>query len=382
MRALALMITITTSLRRCIYIIDPDSIMTAGARRQLSTLAPKTRSETTLSHPPPDTPSLTDDSQDDSDNEDAPDEAAHEQLTMSPAELRVIRRIAARANVLPVIGRSDSLTDEKLKAIKEAVRRDLVRADLGFGVFVPAKPKPTDAATATPERRNGRDGAGTGTDSDDDDDDEEEKAEPAQPERKSRPVIKLRSGSFSMRRSSSRSRTRRELTTDTRGPAVPDPQDRESVANVRFSAPALARADLSALLPFALIAPEPSRRRHRRTREASGAAAAAAAAGPSEDGHTTESASTSALQSPVSPSGRSGRSAAAAAAAALPYSQGPPEDLKGVFTRTFRWGTVDVLEPAHCDFAALRTAVLSTHMKVRGRGAALMVLVFGLANGS
>ena len=62
------MITITTSLRRCIYIIDPDSIMTAGARRQLSTLVPKTRSETTLSHPPPDTPSLTDDSQDDSDN--------------------------------------------------------------------------------------------------------------------------------------------------------------------------------------------------------------------------------------------------------------------------------------------------------------------------
>lgn len=375
------MITITTSLRRCIYIIDPDSIMTAGARRQLSTLAPKTRSETTLSHPPPDTPSLTDDSQDDSDNEDAPDEAAHEQLTMSPAELRVIRRIAARANVLPVIGRSDSLTDEKLKAIKEAVRRDLVRADLDFGVFVPAKPKPTDAATATPERRNGRDAAdtGTGTDSDDDDDDDDDEEEKAQPERKSRPVIKLRSGSFSMRRSSSRSRTRRELTTDTRGPAVPDPQDRESVANVRFSAPAVARADLSALLPFALIAPEPSRRRHRRTREASGAAAAAA--GPSEDGHTTESASTSALQSPVSLSGRSGRSAAAAAAA-LPYSQGPPEDLKGVFTRTFRWGTVDVLEPAHCDFAALRTAVLSTHMKVRGRGAALMVLVFGLANGS
>ena len=46
------------------------------------------------------------------------------------------------------------------------------------------------------------------------------------------------------------------------------------------------------------------------------------------------------------------------------YWQGPPRDLKGVFVRRFRWGTVDVLDPTHCDFAALRTAVLSTHMKV------------------
>jgi len=46
------------------------------------------------------------------------------------------------------------------------------------------------------------------------------------------------------------------------------------------------------------------------------------------------------------------------------YLQGPPADLKGVFTRKFRWGTVDVLDPNHCDFAALRTAVLSTHLKV------------------
>jgi len=35
-----------------------------------------------------------------------------------------------------------------------------------------------------------------------------------------------------------------------------------------------------------------------------------------------------------------------------------------VFVRRFRWGMVDVLDPTHCDFAALRTAVLSTHMKV------------------
>ena len=43
---------------------------------------------------------------------------------------------------------------------------------------------------------------------------------------------------------------------------------------------------------------------------------------------------------------------------------GAPRDLKGVFVRRFRWGTVDVLDPKHCDFAALRTAIFSTHMKV------------------
>jgi hypothetical protein len=49
----------------------------------------------------------------------------------------------------------------------------------------------------------------------------------------------------------------------------------------------------------------------------------------------------------------------------LPYLDGPPADLRGVFVRKFRWGTIDVLNPNHCDFAALRTAVLSTHMMVR-----------------
>ncbi|THG94249.1 hypothetical protein EW145_g8178, partial [Phellinidium pouzarii] len=48
----------------------------------------------------------------------------------------------------------------------------------------------------------------------------------------------------------------------------------------------------------------------------------------------------------------------------LPYMDGAPRDLKGVFVRRFRWGVVDVLDPMHCDFAALRTAVLSTHFKV------------------
>ena len=58
---------------------------------------------------------------------------------MDPAEIRVIRRLSNRVNVLPIIARSDILTDEKLTAVKNAVRHDLAEAKLGFGVFGPAK---------------------------------------------------------------------------------------------------------------------------------------------------------------------------------------------------------------------------------------------------
>jgi hypothetical protein len=36
---------------------------------------------------------------------------------------------------------------------------------------------------------------------------------------------------------------------------------------------------------------------------------------------------------------------------------------RGKFTRTFRWGAMDVLDPNHCDFIHLRTAIFH-HMRV------------------
>jgi hypothetical protein len=94
--------------------VDPASIMTAVARRALSSLPTKTRSETTVSlRTPPDL--VPDDS-----SEDESDEEDDGVLTMSPVEIRVIRRLSARANILPVIARADSLTDEKLLAVKNA----------------------------------------------------------------------------------------------------------------------------------------------------------------------------------------------------------------------------------------------------------------------
>ena len=58
-----------------------------------------------------------------------------DRLRMDPTDLRIIRRLSERVNVLPVIARSDLLTDEKLHAAKMVIRRDLYDSKLGFSVF-------------------------------------------------------------------------------------------------------------------------------------------------------------------------------------------------------------------------------------------------------
>lgn len=320
--------------------MDPASIVPSNARRHLPH---QTLSKTTISALHPDeTPPLTDDDGDsDLDSDTNPGG-----LTMSPAELRVIRRLADRVNVLPVIGRADSLTDDKLRAVKATVKRELYEADLGFGVFTPEPVKFFEPSSSKEEgvlAADGNDvngdsyGDGTETDSESD---EEDDTHP------SRPVIRLRPGRQSVPPRRSRSRSRLELPEEAREPQAPDPLDPESVANVRFSASSVARSDLSPLLPFAIIAPEKYR-----WHKPKPAAEASVRDGVSENVGPL----TSNSDSPITPAGK-GQS--------LSHANSVPDDLKGVFVRRFRWGKVDVLDPTHCDFAALRTAVLSTHMKV------------------
>ena len=319
----------------CIYLVDPASIVT---RRPL--LPRKTLSKTTISAAQPDeTPPLTDDDDDsDFDSDNSPGG-----LSMSPAELRVIRRLADRVNVLPIIGHADSLTDDKLRAVKATVKRELYEADLGFGVFTPEPVKFFESSSPKEEGAMGADGIdenddtyGDRTETDSESDDEDDT-------HPSRPVIRLRTGRQSVPPRRSRSRSRLELPEEAREPQSPDPLDPQSVANVRFSASTVARSDLSPLLPFAIIAPEKYR-----WHKPKSAAEASVADGASEN-------VTSNSDSPITPAGK-GQS--------LPHAASIPDNLKGVFVRRFRWGMVDVLDPIHCDFAALRTAVLSTHMKV------------------
>jgi septin family protein len=320
----------------CIYMIDPTSILTASARRALSALPTKTRSVTTIS--PSNPPELIPDtsSGDDSDS-------SEEELTVSPAEIRVIRRLAERTNVLPVIARADSLTDEMLKAVKETVRKALSDADLGFGIFdqVSRAPSPKNSVQNLRSAATNGNGDANGNAAGEVSEEEED--------RRARSVIKLRKprpGKTSQTRST---RDLSQVAEDPRRPISPDANDPDSVANVRFSAHAVAKADLSSLMPFALIAPEPSIHRHSQT--SAHLSSPSSAFDTSEDGH--DASAERIPQTPVSVGSKG-----------IPYVHGPPEDLKGVFVRKFRWGMIDVLEPTHCDFAALRTTVLSTHMKM------------------
>ena len=166
-------------------------------------------------------------------------------------------------------------------------------------------------------------------------------------DRKTRPVIKLRSTRRG--KNASRSRSRRDLNEaaaeEIRRPVSPDANDAGSVANIRFSAHIVAKTDHTALMPFALIAPEPNKRRQQRPESV--AESIPISERTSENGHDLV---------PPTPSSQSVRN--------YPFLNGRPDDLKGVFIRKFRWGTVDVLNPSHCDFSALRTAVFSTHLKV------------------
>ncbi|KAN0123290.1 Septin domain containing protein [Russula decolorans] len=329
----------------CIYLVDPASIVSSNTRRHL--LPHKTLSKTTISALHPDeTPPLTDDDGD----SDLDSDSNPSGLTMLPAELRVIRRLADRVNVLPVIGCADSLTDDKLRAVKATVKRELYDADLSFGVFTPEPVKFFERSSSKEDSPLAADGkyaadlngeiSGEAAETDSESDDEDDA-------QSSRNVIRLRTGRQSVPPRRSRSRSRLELAEESREPQSPDPFDAESVANVRFSASTVARSDLSPLLPFAIIAPEKYR-----WQKPKSAAEANVKDLASEHARSLMSNSDS---SPITPAGK-GQS--------VSHATSVPDNLKGVFVRRFRWGTVDVLDPTHCDFAALRTAVLSTHMKV------------------
>ncbi|KAJ8080546.1 hypothetical protein PM082_017379 [Marasmius tenuissimus] len=62
-------------------------------------------------------------------------------LDLSPSyplprhHIDTICRLSARVNVLPVIAKADTLSNQQLRAMKDVVRRDLADAGIGFGIF-------------------------------------------------------------------------------------------------------------------------------------------------------------------------------------------------------------------------------------------------------
>jgi hypothetical protein len=338
--------------------INPHSVMSTAERKALSS-GPGS-STLSISNPSSAASDHSREGSEDAEQRTAPKQLDPTKLTMLPSELRVIKRLSQRVNVLPIIGCADSLTDETLNAVKETIRSELAAAGLDFGVFGPPKFDQDPAQNGHSVVIN-LPKANAPPKTDDDTEDVEEEEE----DRKSRGVIRLKTSRYSgVRRS--RSRTRRDTTYSYTGDSEGvqngvSPPEEDSVANVRFSASVFQKVDLSDILPFALVSPEtmPERALSKPSRRPTMTSQVSA----SHDGSTYEyGEETPRGQSPDATSPVNGNGQAQSN---LPYLDGPPADLRGVFVRKFRWGTIDVLNPDHCDFAALRTAVLSTHMMVR-----------------
>lgn len=281
---------------------------------------------------------------------------------MSPAEVRVISRLCKRVNLLPVISRADTLTDDRLKRVKQAVRRDLQAAD-GIGIWgiwdaepgtIPGRmgslssskeanmPLSPGSNGNGVNSANGGGGGGGGSGGGD--------LSAGEDDRPSRPVIKLRGPKRGLTRSRSRKSLKSAVDAEYEepdieaspgypiSPTIPNtPAEGVSQSNSRRTSAISARtdagqasygaifsrADLRMRMPLAIIAPEkerPVRQQEQQQHQRQGFV--------SENGEYH-----------------------------VP-------SVYGRFVRRFRWGTIDVLDPHHCDFAALRAAIFGSYMKV------------------
>ncbi|KAF8798962.1 GTP binding protein [Phlegmacium glaucopus] len=131
----------------CIYFLDPDQIVPLSVPAPPAPLIPRTRTnsfsqpdhEPVILEPPVTTNPLL------------------ARPTLPQADITAIRRLSGRVNVLPVIARADILSNDRLAAVKMAIRRDLADAGIGFGIFDVDPPYPQDDLSSTnrPESSNG-----------------------------------------------------------------------------------------------------------------------------------------------------------------------------------------------------------------------------------
>ncbi|KAI6042687.1 hypothetical protein EDC04DRAFT_2965965 [Pisolithus marmoratus] len=180
----------------------------------------------------------------------------------------IIKKLSVRVNVLPVIARADTLTNDRLLAVKTAIRRDLAEAGIGFGIF---------DMDIHPQYQHRKD-----------------VAEPGHPVKSEIP-------------NGYTSRTNRS------SPAQPSP-------------PTSPTTPSHLLLPYALISPESYSH---------------------SDGVTRVSPPRHELVQQYTPS---------------PHYPPPSKLVRGKFIRSYRWGSMDVLDPNQCDFMSLRSAIFH-HME-------------------
>ncbi|KIK99862.1 hypothetical protein PAXRUDRAFT_822313 [Paxillus rubicundulus Ve08.2h10] len=242
----------------CIYFLDPDVIVPPSVPGPPAPLVPRARTNS-FSHTEPDPVIL------------EPPVTTNPILcrpTLPAAEINAIRRLSARVNVLPVIARADTLTNDRLTAVKMAIRRDLAEAGIGFGIF--------DMDTH-PQYQHRKDVAESG-----------------------HPV---------------------------KGEGVNGYGNHTNRSSPGHPSPPTSPATPSFLrLPYALISPEIYSH---------------------SDGVTRLPLSRHELVRQYTPS---------------PRQSSPSKLSRGKFIRSYRWGSMDVLDPNQCDFMPLRSAIFH-HME-------------------
>ncbi|KAG8734103.1 hypothetical protein FRC11_011789 [Ceratobasidium sp. 423] len=333
----------------CIYLIDPASIQSPAQRNQLR--PSRARSSTPENS--------TEDWDSDSDEEGGSD--SH-RLGMLPGEVRAIQRLSQRANVFPVIARGDTLTDERLARIKRVVRRDLTNAGVDLKLFGVGDDEDM------PQRGRVESRVGPGGD-------EEPKVIKTKYRRPSRP----------------------RANTEASGEAPTAPMDSAGVHIV----PKVDDSTLSLMFPLVIIAPDVPKVKapkyklqataDTRTPSMPGTpmaittddpdlpSAELTGSFPAQEGAPgqptpiqTQTDAVGNLATPPQPPSRSPSTYASPGvlppsswrgAGAAPSSSATRTYPRGQFTRKYRWGTIDVLDPAHCDVGVLSGVVLGSHMK-------------------
>ncbi|THV00813.1 hypothetical protein K435DRAFT_854340 [Dendrothele bispora CBS 962.96] len=117
----------------CIYFLDPDRIVPPSIPAPPIPVVPRTRNnsfsqadqEPVILEPP------------------VSNNPLHYRPTLPLDDINRIRRLSSRVNVLPVVSRADLLCNERMSAIKIAVRKDLADAGIGFGIFDEVQPADT-----------------------------------------------------------------------------------------------------------------------------------------------------------------------------------------------------------------------------------------------
>lgn len=350
----------------CIYLIDPSSIQSAAQRNQLRPTRPGTalRSET---------PEASQEGWD-SDSSDEEDGAANESraLTMLPAEVRAIQRLSRRTNVLPVLAHGDTLTDARLARVKRAVRRDLANAGVDLRLFgvgddqdqpqrgrvesrVERKDEDEPKVIKTRFRRPSRPRAGT----------EQNTEAPVSPVEGVHIVPKIDEMALAnmfpfvviapdVPKIKSKNRKHTQDSFQVQGDG--------NVASRSSSVPGT---------PMAITTDDPDLTNAELTGEGASAdineAASDANLAPPAPNPPSRSPSTYASPGVLPPT--SWRGGNQSVAGTTGGGVGSLRTLpRGQFTRKYRWGTIDVLDPAHCDVGVLRGVILGSHMKVRLTG--------------